>query len=213
MRMAGRKYVRNKGQKVGNILASTKRLIEDEGYERVTIRDIAKESGVSVGLIYKYFPGGKPEIVREIGMRFVTELTAAGRPESVDFEDFSGFLKGFFTANLAYYRNNRRFLSALAIATITDQKIFEGFEDVGEEKLEALTGFFSSFRGVDFSGKGEPWLFIAKWSDVTKSIMLHHAIYPSPFKPGEDDEELVGLLVKISLMMWDYRPAGPVQAV
>lgn len=204
--MADKKYVRDRDGKVSSILSSTKRLIEDDWYENVNIRDIAKEAGVSVGLIYKYFPGGKPEIVREIGLQFVTELTAAGRPGSVNFDDFPAFLEGFFTANLAYYRSNRRFLSALMIATITDRKIFEGFENTGEEKLKAITGFFGRFRGVDFSGKGEPWLFVAKWSDVTKSIMLHHAVYPSPF---DSDEELVRLLVKISLMMWDYRGPAP----
>jgi AcrR family transcriptional regulator len=200
--MAERKYVRNKDEKVSNILASTKRLIEDDGYENVTVRDIAGEAGVSIGLIYKYFPGGKPEIVREVGLRFVSELTAAGRPESIDFDDFPGFLREFFAASLAYYRDNRRFLSALSIATITDRKIFEGHENVGEEKMRAITGFFGRFRGVDYAGKGEPWLFLAKWSDLTKSIMLHHAIYPSPF---ESEEELVGILVKISLMMWEYK--------
>ncbi|WP_255334536.1 TetR/AcrR family transcriptional regulator [Methanosarcina sp. KYL-1] len=31
-------------------------LIEIKGYENVTIRDIAEAAGVSIGLIYKYFP-------------------------------------------------------------------------------------------------------------------------------------------------------------
>jgi AcrR family transcriptional regulator len=183
--MAEKKYVRDKEAKVDGILASTKRLIEDEGYENVTVRDISREAGVSIGLIYKYFPEGKP-----------------GRPEHIDFNDFPGYLKGFFTANLAYYRNNRRFLSALSIATITDSKIFEGHEDIGEEKMRAITGFFGSFPGVDFSDKGEPWQFLAKWSALTKSIMLYNTVYPSPF---ESDEELVELLVRISLMMWGYK--------
>jgi AcrR family transcriptional regulator len=200
--MAEKKYVRDKEAKVDGILASTKRLIEDEGYENVTVRDISREAGVSIGLIYKYFPEGKPEIVREIGLRFVAELMALGRPEHIDFNDFPGYLKGFFTANLAYYRNNRRFLSALSIATITDSKIFEGHEDIGEEKMRAITGFFGSFPGVDFSDKGEPWQFLAKWSALTKSIMLYNTVYPSPF---ESDEELVELLVRISLMMWGYK--------
>jgi AcrR family transcriptional regulator len=199
--MATEKGVRNREAKINGILDSTKRLIEDDRYENVTIRDIAREANVSVGLIYKYFPGGKPEIVRGIGLRFVAELTTATSPGSIDFDDFPGFLKGFFTSNLAYYQDNRRFLTALTVATMLDRKIFEGFEDMGKEKLEAVIGFFGRFRGVDFSDKGEPWLFVARWSDVTKSIMLHHAIYPTPF---DSDDELVELLVRISLMMWGY---------
>ena len=33
------------------------RLISRRGYEATTLRDIAKEAGVSVGLLYRYFPG------------------------------------------------------------------------------------------------------------------------------------------------------------
>src|SRR5688572_18855798 len=33
------------------------RLIAERGYEATTLRDIAKEAGVSVGLLYRYFPG------------------------------------------------------------------------------------------------------------------------------------------------------------
>lgn len=200
--MAAKKGGRDREGKTKSILDATKRLIEDNRYENVTIRDIAREANVSIGLIYKYFPGGRPEIVREIGLRFVAELTTATSPGSFDFDDFPGFLKGFFASNLAYYKNNWRFLTALTVATMLDRKIFEGFEDMGKEKLEAVIGFFGRFRGVDFSDKGEPWLFVAKWSDVTKSIMLHHTIYPTPF---ESDEELVDLLVDISLMMWGFK--------
>jgi len=32
------------------------RLISERGYETTTLRDIAKEAGVSVGLLYRYFP-------------------------------------------------------------------------------------------------------------------------------------------------------------
>lgn len=202
LRMAVKKYVRNKEEKINSILDSTKRLIEENQYEKVTIRDISKEANVSVGLIYKYFPGGKPEIVRDIGLRFVAELTSPGSPESIDFNDFPGFLKDFFTNNLAYYKNNKRFLTALTVATILDRKIFEGFESIGADRMKAIVMFFGRFKGVDLSDKGEPWLFLAKWSDVTKSIMLHHAIYPTPF---DSDEEMIELLVKISLMMWGYK--------
>ena len=200
--MAAKKYVRNKAEKINGILQASKKLIEDLGYENVTMRDIASEADVSIGLIYKYFPDGKPEIIREIGMRFATELTAAGRPENVDFADFPGFMRDYFGKTLEFYKTNRLFLSALAVAAIRDRGVFEKFEELGEENLAETVGFFSSFKGVDLSDKGEPWLFMAKWSDVTKSIITHHAIYPTPF---DSDEELIELLVKISLMMWGYK--------
>jgi AcrR family transcriptional regulator len=200
--MEGKKTVRNKDEKISSILEATKRLIETVGYENVTIRDIAGEANVSIGLIYKYFPGGKPEIIRDIGMSLVTEMTGAGNQDSVDFYDFPGYLRVFFRKTIEYYRTNRRFIAALMVATIQDRAIFEKFEEIGGENLDGVVQFMCSFKGVDLSDKGEPWLFIAKWSDVTKSIMMHHAVYPTPF---DTDEEMVDLLVRISLMMWDYK--------
>ena len=49
--------VRDKEAKICSIVDATRTLIETAGYDEVTIRDIAASAGVSVGLIYKYFPG------------------------------------------------------------------------------------------------------------------------------------------------------------
>jgi AcrR family transcriptional regulator len=39
------------------------RLIGQRGYEATTLRDIAKEAGVSVGLLYRYFPSKQAVII------------------------------------------------------------------------------------------------------------------------------------------------------
>src|SRR5262245_5781602 len=39
------------------LYATAMQLIAARGYEATTLRDIAKEAGVSVGLLYRYFPG------------------------------------------------------------------------------------------------------------------------------------------------------------
>jgi len=39
------------------------RLIARRGYEATTLRDIAKEAGVSVGLLYRYFPGKQAVVI------------------------------------------------------------------------------------------------------------------------------------------------------
>ena len=39
------------------------RLISERGYEATTLRDIAKEAGVSVGLLYRYFPSKQAVVI------------------------------------------------------------------------------------------------------------------------------------------------------
>src|SRR5262249_19660126 len=39
------------------------RMISDKGYEATTLREIAKKAGVSVGLLYRYFPSKQAVII------------------------------------------------------------------------------------------------------------------------------------------------------
>ena len=59
---------RDKEAKIQRIIQVTRQLLEKSDLGQLTIRDIAKEANVSIGLIYKYFPEGKPAIIKEIGL-------------------------------------------------------------------------------------------------------------------------------------------------
>src|ERR1700704_7013750 len=45
------------------LYATALRLIAARGYEATTLRDIAKEAGVSVGLLYRYFPSKQAVVI------------------------------------------------------------------------------------------------------------------------------------------------------
>ena len=45
------------------LYATAIELIAARGYEATTLRDIAKEAGVSVGLLYRYFPSKQAVII------------------------------------------------------------------------------------------------------------------------------------------------------
>jgi AcrR family transcriptional regulator len=46
-----------------HLYATAIRMIETRGYEETTLRDIAKEAGVSVGLLYRYFPSKQSVVI------------------------------------------------------------------------------------------------------------------------------------------------------
>ncbi len=60
--MISRTITRNRGEKRKLIYDSFSRLVNSIGYEKVTTRKIAEDAGISVGIIYLYFPEGKPAI-------------------------------------------------------------------------------------------------------------------------------------------------------
>src|SRR4030095_5895116 len=45
------------------LYATAMQLIAARGYEATTLRDVAREAGVSVGLLYRYFPSKQAVII------------------------------------------------------------------------------------------------------------------------------------------------------
>jgi AcrR family transcriptional regulator len=63
------------------LYATATRLIAARGYEATTLRDIAKKAGVSVGLLYRYFPGKQAVVIAlydELSSKYAQQ--AAGMP-------------------------------------------------------------------------------------------------------------------------------------
>jgi AcrR family transcriptional regulator len=79
---------RDKEGKIGDLKQAFTQLVMADGYESVTIRQIARRVNVSVGLIYHYFPGGKPTIAAAIYKddfhKTIIPYTVTGEPETIE---------------------------------------------------------------------------------------------------------------------------------
>jgi len=93
------------------------RLITDRGYEPATLRGIAEAADVSVGLLYKYFPG-KRAVVIELYDRLSTDLAdrALKMPSGKWRERFLFALR----ASLDVLGPHRRTLAALVPVLVGD---------------------------------------------------------------------------------------------
>ena len=60
--------------KKGQLLLASLKLFAEVGYDRVSVRDIAKEAGVSEAALYKHFPS-KEEMALYIFKKIITEYT------------------------------------------------------------------------------------------------------------------------------------------
>ncbi|RFU87476.1 TetR/AcrR family transcriptional regulator [Streptomyces triticagri] len=73
------------------------RLFQERGYDKTTMRAIAKEAGVSVGNAYYYF-GGKEHLIQGFYDRIATEHRAAVRPVLDRETDLEARLAGVLRA-------------------------------------------------------------------------------------------------------------------
>src|SRR5688572_27729480 len=95
------------------ILAVSLELFRKRGFERTTMRDIAKAAGASLGAAYYYFPS-KEAIV----LSYYEELVESFEAQSLEIfartSDLGERLRGVFHAKLDLARRDRKLMAALS---------------------------------------------------------------------------------------------------
>lgn len=195
---------RDKKTKINSIQDAMCMLIETKGYENVTIRDIAEAGGVSIGLIYKYFPGGKFDILKEISYRYTDDLLMTNQSENIDFSDFPGYIRNVIKNMQQYTKDNISLSKALIMAALLDGEIADEIKnmDFKNEYYKAVSNFFCSFNGVEIGNK-DPLEVLLDWGIAVKGIIQCDVIYSLSLIKSE--ESLTDLMVDISLKIWGYQ--------
>jgi AcrR family transcriptional regulator len=197
---------RDKKAKIASIQEATCMLIETKGYENVTIRDIAEAASVSIGLIYKYFPGGKFDILKEISSRYTGELLMTKKPENINFNDFPGYIRNVISNILQYTKDNRFLVKALILSALLDGEILEEYKKMDKTDFEykqhkEASEFFCRFNGVHIDDK-DPLEVFTDWGIMVDGIIFYTIYSPNFIK---SEESLTDLMVDLSLKMWGYQ--------
>lgn len=194
---------RDKKAKIISIQDAMCMLIKTKGYENVTIRDITEAAGVSIGLIYKYFPEGKSDILKEISYRYMDKLLRIKQPETIDFNDFPGYMRDVIKNMQQFYKDNSPLIKALTMATLNDSEIVDEIKKMDVKDYKAASEFFCSFSGVEINDK-DPLEVFVYWGITVKSILLFSMIYLYS-TPLINEENLTDLMVDLSLKIWGYQ--------
>jgi AcrR family transcriptional regulator len=195
--------VRDKDAKIACIIDATASLIEANGYANATTREIARAAGVSNGLVFKYFPDGKPDIVKAIvANKFVFEILNIYMAETAEFDDFEGYLRKALPDSIAYARKYREIYTAITIASLSNGRFFEGLEDKIVVNDAAIQTFLRKFKGIDLECHKNLSEFTIQWLEILNGEIMHHLFYPSAFST---DEKLIDMLVEISIRLWGYK--------
>lgn len=68
------KFRRNKEKKINGILDAVVKLTHEKGPNNFSINDIPEEANVSIGTVYRYFPRGKEDILKQLLLRNIERL-------------------------------------------------------------------------------------------------------------------------------------------
>ena len=177
----GQKYQRDKDQKIENIKRAFTELINSKGYDKVTIRQIAKKAGTSVGIIYHYYPKGKPSIAAAIYEENLHETIIVYK-----HEQDSKKLEQKIEKHLETHRENFELYKAFDQAIFSDQDVFSS---VKIDRKQFLTQY-----AVDNNIPAEKvntWLTAYNIIDA----LIHRHLYVD--KVFATDRELIDFIVKI----------------
>jgi AcrR family transcriptional regulator len=196
-----RAITRDKEAKISAIIEATRRLIETVGYEKMTIRDIAEEADVSVGLIYKYFPGGKFEILaRGFGGESMDRMLKMNVGD-VDLNDFPGYMRALIKYMQQIFKQNEVMMKALIAASLLGGDMAVDVKNIDINDYARVAEFFCNFKGVD-AGDKDPVKLLLYWGTCIKGTFISCLMYPLP--PGDEDA-IAELLVDQSLRIWGYK--------
>jgi AcrR family transcriptional regulator len=190
---------RDKEAKISSILDATRALIEVTAYDAVTIRDIAASAGVSVGLIYKYFPGGKFDIIKYISSQHFVEQFVRKQPETIDFSDFPGYMRALIKDVQQASNDNSSLMKALMVVAARDSEMVDDIEKL--DFYNAIPELFDRFQGVDLGDKN-PLELLVNWTIMAKGIIHYSMLFRGSLN---EEDALTDLMTDLSLHIWGYR--------
>lgn len=181
---------------IQKIVRTTKTMILRDGYNAITTTKIANEADISVGIIYSYFPEGKPAIAKEIFKEGIIELIDDEIISDLNEDTFPLFIKRIITKFVSQHRENESILIAMSIAVLTNEEIFRDFLFFNQTEFDKVTNLIYAMKELGLYKdpvSARTGILLLK---VIDTLIHHHIVFEEIF---ENDSELIEFLTEFAL--------------
>jgi AcrR family transcriptional regulator len=178
------------------VLAATYACVARFGMGKTTVEDVVKESGVSRASIYRLFPGGKDQLLREtVGWemnRFFASLAEA----VYDAPDFATLLeRGLVFA----HRSIQEHVVLRKVLETEPERLLPLITVEQHRVLEFITAFLLPYlEREERAGRVRPGVDLEAGADYVARMIL--SLIGSPGRWDMDDPEQVRVLVREELL-------------
>ena len=181
---------------IQKILRTTKTMILRDGYNAITTTKIANEANISVGIIYSYFPEGKPAIAKEIFKEGIIDLIEDNKVSDLKEDTLPLFIKQIITKFVSQHRENESILLAMSIAVLTNEEIFKDFLFLNKTEFDKVTNLIFVMKELGLykdpvSAKTGTLLL-----KIIDTLVHHHIVFEEIF---ESDSELIEFLIEFAV--------------
>ena len=191
-----KKFTRNKQQKIDLIVNVAQDLIREKGYDKLSTNHIADKAKIGIGTIYRNFPNGKVDIMREMVIRdssIVVNLDLFNdRGESDLPKAISKIVMNF----IDFHRQNKYFDLALERALHSNSEFLQEFIQHVEEVLAKVTIIVKQRFPLKELTESQIKKRLFLTYNVVESIIRRHILLTPLF---DTDEELGVYLTNLAI--------------
>lgn len=191
-----KKFTRNKQEKIDLIVDTAYDLIIENGYDKLSTNHIADKAKIGIGTVYRNFPNGKADILREIVIRNRSKILNLELFTGINTSDLPSSINQTMINFIKFHRENKQFHLAFEQAFLSNKELFQGFKYLVEEMVMNLVKKLkqnNSFDNVsDIKLKERIFLVF----NIIESIILRHILIMPLFNT---DEEFVKYLTNLVL--------------
>jgi len=133
-----KRFTRNKQQKIDLILKVAHDLLIEKGYDRLSTNHIAERSNIGIGTIYRNFPNGKVDIVREIFLRNRVNLVNLELIDKITESNLQNAVYQTMVNFIKFHRENQQYHNAIEQVLHSNRDFYRDFIALIEEILTEL---------------------------------------------------------------------------
>lgn len=186
-------FRRNKTEKIRLIVEAYLDLLAERGYHQTTTNHVAEVAGVSIGTVYRYFPGGKEEILLRAFDQARDLILAPEEFASYIPERASQVFRPFIERYIKNKRQNPQRMLAFRQAIESEKKILEAYRarirTTCEELVHSLQTTSSFFRAIPTLYLIDRFVWVYNY---VEAVIYHHIIIMPLF---DNDGHLLSFLV------------------
>jgi len=186
---------RNKQLTIDRIKRVTLKLIKEKGYTQTKTNKIAELACVNIALIYKYFPKGKPEILRSLSKDMSLDLDT--HLANIKSEDPQEILYDVIMNFIKIHHRDAPIIKAINIAYLSNEQLFQENQEY-YRKVKPLGPPFMSkvLNKMGLPIKGNLYEISGLLMRLLDNIIHRHVLFGNIVRT---DEELANFLTTLIL--------------
>ncbi|MFW9803894.1 MAG: TetR/AcrR family transcriptional regulator [Candidatus Thorarchaeota archaeon] len=194
-----RKFIRDKESKIESVIVAWNDLIAERGYAGFSVNDIPGRAGLSIGTIYRYFPKGKIDILKEALNRNVTRFLDNLALDSIDESGFVNIWREVIRRYIKLRREDMLFGTAMRDTSMTSPELTEDVTPIVIDFYGTFAERFLKISSIESWPQEKLLLRLHAAFNIMGLIREIHLSRPL----FETDEELIEYLLNIVLLTFE----------